>query len=102
MKTKLLIAALAITLSSQTYAQKTTFGGANCGQWIKQLIEPDKSWLLGFLSGINVAAATNNALDKIKSPQQIYLWMDNYCKANPLSTVTDGAYTLMNELIQKK
>lgn len=41
-------------------------------------------------------------LGRLKSAQQVYVWMDNYCKANPLKTVTEAGYELVVELMEKK
>jgi hypothetical protein len=101
MKTKLLIAVIATTLSNTVLAV-TLIGSRNCDDWIKERTVVDEAWLVGFLSGINVTGVTNNALNKIQSASQIHLWMDNYCKANPLHTVSKGAYQLFDELMAKK
>lgn len=31
------------------------------------------------------------------SPDQAYLWMDKYCRENPLTLIDTGAYKLMDE-----
>ncbi|MDM0117529.1 hypothetical protein QTI66_36050 [Variovorax sp. J22R133] len=41
-------------------------------------------------------------LHNLTSADQAYLWMDNYCKANPLKGVADGAADLFIEVQQKK
>ena len=40
-------------------------------------------------------------LDGLSSAQQAFLWMDNYCRANPLKNVSDGASDLFLELQNK-
>ncbi len=103
MKSKLIIAALTITLCNQTWAA-ITFGTPDCGQWINETFrkEANKTWLLGFMSGLNANRDFANALGKINSANQIFLWMDNYCKANPPKTAYDGGWQLMFELESKK
>jgi hypothetical protein len=86
-----------------------SFGTPDCEQWVKQHREPDKAWLLGFLSGLNggwtfwVKKNSNELgqLDKI-STEQVYLWMDNYCKANPRKYLSSGAQELFAELTDEK
>jgi hypothetical protein len=65
---------------------------------------------LGFVSGNNlVTAATLSPTPKVRlhdplatiSAQQIYLWMDNYCRANPLKTVDEGGILLYEEILKK-
>ena len=41
-------------------------------------------------------------LDALNSADQAYLWMDNWCKANPLKKVSEGAVSLFIELMDKK
>jgi hypothetical protein len=48
-----------------------------------------------------VADKNKDPLDKINSAEQIFVWMDNYCRANPLKNVREGAQDLFIEL-QKK
>lgn len=111
MKRLLLTALLAMMLSNQTWAAPATsyraIGMADCGEWVKSQTtgtqkQSDRAWLLGFLSGLNQNDIYKNALAKISSAEQIYLWMDNHCKANPLKSVGEGGFKLMNELMQKK
>lgn len=83
-----------------------TFGGADCGEWIRSPSEPKRQWLIGYMSGLNMMHFFNenkgDPLDKINSAQQIYLWMDNYCRDNPLKRVSIGAETLFIELMKKQ
>ena len=108
MKTNLLIAVIAMTISGLVFAQtKASFGRADCGEWVKSQTtgtqkQRDRAWLLGFLSGLNQDDFYENALDKVSSAAQIFLWMDNYCKNNPLEKVTKGAFRLFGELLFKK
>jgi len=46
-------------------------------------------------------ATKANIVKQVGSVEQIYLWMDNYCKANPLSFLSDGGDKLIFELIAK-
>ncbi|MDM0079215.1 hypothetical protein QTI17_01290 [Variovorax sp. J31P179] len=83
----------------------TTFGSYDCGQWFTKR-EVAKSWLLGLLSGLNFMVADekkgNDPLSKLGSADQAFLWMDNYCRANPLKSVTDGGIDLYIEIQMKK
>ena len=95
---------LAIMLiSSISVAQaQVIIGGPDCGTWFKR---KDRSsiWLAGFVSGVNsLATKETDALAKMRSADQLYLWMDNYCKANPLNDVVSGALELYLELQNKK
>ncbi len=102
-----LLLALALVLALPLSAQsQTIFGVPDCGGWIKQASEPQKGWLLGYMSGLNVMHGManlkpENPLGKLSSANQIYLWMDNYCKRNPLKDVSSGGFELFMEMMKK-
>lgn len=85
----------------------TMIGQPDCGAWVRSNRQSDRAWLLGYLSGIN---QMNNAANKkptdplgaLKSADQIFLWMDNWCKANPLKKVGEGGAELFVELRMNK
>jgi len=92
--------------ASGTATAFTVFGTPDCGKWISQPTPARKGWLLGYLSGLNggfveVARLKGDPLSELQSAEQAFLWMDNYCRANPLQNVSDGAITLFIELIDK-
>ena len=81
-------------------------GDPDCAMWTKPESNAreleNKAWLIGFLSGANMAFS----LDADRKPfnyfggittGQIYLWMDDYCRANPLSSAVYGVGELMLE-----
>lgn len=105
MKTKII--GIVLLASASMVTGQTYFGGYDCGEWFKK--PHAKTWLLGYLSGVNVGTTSQmgfppnyDPLGKLNSSEQAFLWMDNYCKANPLKTVLDGALHLYNELRAKK
>lgn len=79
------------------------FGGTDCGKWTTQPSQ-GRQWLVGFMSGMNVAlaTATDDPLDKLSSADQIFVWMDKYCRDNPLDRVGDGGQKLYQELMRRK
>ena len=96
-----------MTISNLVFAQSASIGAADCGEWVKSQTtgtqkQSDRAWLLGFLSGLNQDDFYENALSKVSSAAQIYLWMDNYCKNNPLERVSRGAHNLLYELMKKR
>jgi len=100
---KLVLFVFACSLMQPAFGQ-ATFGEPNCGQWVSRKREPDKAWLLGYLSGVSlwqVARPKTDFLKQVSSVEQIFLWMDNYCKANPLSFLSDGGDRLVSELMGK-
>ena len=84
----------------------TIRGAESCGIWVKERQEKKIStfihqrWLAGYLSGI----AVGNGKDVLKGTdnESIFLWMDNYCQANPLKDIADGSEVLFLELVKQK
>lgn len=103
------VAMLSIVNPPQTHAQgKTMLGMPDCGNWLtNQDNRYGYQWaLVGFLSALNSITTAdskqvNDTLGKTTAPK-IFLWMDKYCKENPLNATQQGAFTLHNELINKK
>ena len=97
------IVGVVLLASASMVTGQTYIGKYDCGEWFTKA-EP-KTWLLGYLSGFNVGTLSQmgfplnyDPLKKLNSSDQAYLWMDNYCRANPLKTVLDGALNLYKEL----
>lgn len=92
--------------------ESVIFGNRDCGIWLQKdndyLRMGSEGWLLGYLSGQNMVLHTlknkkfGDALQKINSAKQIFLWMDNYCRANPLNDISTGANELMVELMKRE
>jgi hypothetical protein len=78
-------------------------GIRSCGEWVsdnKTLALGNQTWLLGYLSGI--AVATGKQVLNGTDNQSIYLWVDNYCRANPLKSLPDAGNALYFELVKQK
>lgn len=103
------IAILFLLAAPPVTADTTALALSDCGEWIQKPADHRKSWLLGYLSGQNrmwrlmqKAKPAADPLSEITSAQQAYLWMDKYCRENPLSDVADGADVLFLQLVLKK
>lgn len=87
--------------------QVTVRGASSCGLWVKNREtnslerSSDLAWVLGFLSGISMGS-TVNVFKDIRDSESLVLWMDNYCKANPLKDVAAGSVALVLELQKTK
>ena len=86
-------------------------GSRSCGKWLeeKRLANSAKemnkvpllitrSWFLGYLSG-RADESGKNFLKGTDS-ESIFLWLDNYCQANPEKNLEDGGPVLVRELMQ--
>ena len=83
----------------------TMRGPPSCGAWIKERSQgmvglANLSWLVGFLSGL--ANGTNKDFIKGTDNDSLSLWVDNYCRSNPLDSVDDAGLSLAMELIKQK
>ena len=87
----------------------TVAGDIPCATWgkhyDKQTTETrwetiaEKFWLNGYLSGI--AVTLDKDILKGTTMDSRSSWMDNYCKSNPLSSVSEGGDTLAKKLIKE-
>ncbi len=104
MKIRALLVAALFLFSTHASAQ-TTFGGPDCGEWIKSPTHSKRVWLAGYLSGLNMQHSLDekkptDPLGKLSSAEQAFLWVDNYCKENPLKDVPSAGALLFFELIR--
>lgn len=97
----LLAAVLLTTTLDVTASGITAIGNISCGSWTKNKssTSPHEAWLFGYLSGI--AWGKRNDFLKETDAESIILWVDNYCKINPLKKVGDAAGILVEELTKK-
>jgi hypothetical protein len=108
----LLVIVVTVGLSQQVFPQEKRFAtvlGAtdnSCADWVtardRKKAQAYEFWLTGFVSGINMSNDySNDFLSGIKA-NSLELWMDKYCRENPLKTVPEGALQLVQELAGKK
>jgi hypothetical protein len=104
MKIKAIGILLLLSQSLSYGAGVASFGDYDCGQWFTRK-EVARGWLLGYLSGINHVLADDkkgfDPLNKLNSADQAYLWIENYCKANPLKQLSAAGSLLYLELEKK-
>ena len=104
--TVLLALALAL-VTEQSAAVVGIRGAVSCGTWLKGRGAGEsnrhQTWLVAFLSGL----AAGRDMDfwgqpgvNILENESVYLWMDNYCRNNPLKDMDDGAESLFWERIR--
>ncbi|MDM0057346.1 hypothetical protein [Variovorax fucosicus] len=102
---KKLVAVLLVLLASGANAVSIR-GPVSCGAWVKERQEAgwgtqtNQAWLVGYLSG--VAAASDKDFIKGTDNPSIFLYLDNFCRANPLKTIDEAADALTIELIKQK
>jgi hypothetical protein len=104
MKTKLSFVLCVVLMSWQitSYSQERIVGQTDCGTWIKINRPADRGWILGYLSGINTNKNNQDILRKLDSAEQAILFVDNYCRNNPLENTSSAVWQLMIELAKKQ
>jgi hypothetical protein len=75
----------------------------DCGNWVKARARntPNvhEALLLGTLNGMALGTGIDfwRAGGTKVSREQVFLWMDKYCRENPLSHIIDGSKKLIDE-----
>ncbi len=86
-------------------------GSDTCHQWMTaRRVETPKvvemeSWVLGFLTATNVWRANTGDVTAGMETDQIFKWMDRYCKDHPKDRVGEAARNLvygLDELLKPK
>lgn len=96
--------ALMMVTTSQLRAEGIYIAGVvDCGSWIKarttNVSEIFEGYLVGMMNGLALGSGVEFwfASGAQLKEEQVYLWMDKYCRENPLSSLVPGTVKLMNE-----
>src|SRR4051812_16311657 len=91
-----IVAMMLLSPPSIVQAEFISKGSARCGQWLEARTKNQalsyEFWLLGFLSGL--AAGEDSNVLQSSDPASLEFWMDNFCRADPLSNVATGGTKL--------
>jgi hypothetical protein len=96
-------AALVSTISAASGQSVNLAGDVNRGIWLEARTQRTAINLEGFVQGLlnGMSLGSNIEFWEVGgnrvSSAQVFLWMDNYCRTNPLSNAYNGAVALMNE-----
>lgn len=103
---------LAMGLSQPAFPQAKRFAtvlGAiddSCADWVTardgKNAQAYEFWLMGYMSGRNMSNDHSNDFLRGIKANSLELWMDKYCRENPLKTIPEGAFQLIEELTRKK
>lgn len=78
-------------------------GRQDCALWVearkKDTAVALEHYLVGLLNGLSLGSGIEfwHAQGVPVSRDQVFLWMDNYCQGQPLSTAVAGAIEIINE-----
>ena len=100
------VAAIAFfALTGAGFAQGVHVEGIiDCGLWVKARTVARanvfEGYLVGLLNGMSIGRGVEfwraGGLPSL-TQDQVFLWMDGFCRREPLSGVVRGAYVLMEE-----
>lgn len=98
-----LVAAIACPAAAQNYGMIYGVTPITCGIYISSYGPGTSnrvgltSWLAGFVSAYN-SYSTNNNLLAGSDIESAMLWIENYCRQNPLSNFLEGTFALVDLL----
>lgn len=102
MKLKIWIFAVSVAGFALSANAITAVGMVSCGSYISSVDNrtnsANYSWVAGYLSGVSMGL--NVDLLKQTDGASIRLWMENYCRKNPLKNTADAADQLAIELMK--
>ena len=112
MKKLILIIALALVSTGAWGGEYTWIGhgGTGCGKFVARSLVKDAEWfdnmqwVTGFISGGNaerVRSGGNSNVGNGVDGESLVLWIENYCRENPLDHLDQATDALVDELIEK-
>jgi hypothetical protein len=81
-----------------------SYRDTSCGTWVASTGDiagraQYHSWFRGFVSGYNFGNPGNQVpLTRMPDEQTLYLFVDKYCRDNPLNPFVSSAFKLVEEL----
>jgi hypothetical protein len=108
-----LLAAAPTVVTAAGYAETLGQGTISCRQWLqdrqetggqKWVIAVHEAWVLGFISGMNSGVLDTLGFDKLShagegtDSEDIFAWIDNYCRERPLDHLAGAALALWHVL----
>jgi HdeA/HdeB family len=95
-----------ISFSKDQSVPTFAFRDSSCGTWFKTKETYQETywfWFRGFVSGYNYG---NNDyyvyIDKLPNQETIFLYVDKYCRENPLNDFTIAMWKMIDELKRKR
>jgi hypothetical protein len=106
-----LVSTLVVLFGSTVCAQSTAGVGLNACRDMLSVIGNNegqaqftfRSWSQGFMSALNRSRYSNGlGIVNISDSEGQWLWLQNYCRDNPLESFLNASYTLFEELRTKQ
>ena len=103
---------MALILSSPAVAKDKlvpvfSMGDNTCGEWVRSSNDHDLRsiylfWFRGFVSGYNYGDKDFYVKGNMPSNESLTLYIDKYCRENPLKDFTLASFLLVTELKQQR
>ena len=98
-----LLALSLVTSTAHAQEERAIIGPTSfsCGKWINTPKHTSeyfqlRYWVLGYLSGINMESGADFL--RGRDADALTVWIDNYCRRNPLHAITQATTQLIEEL----
>jgi hypothetical protein len=95
--------------AAQPYVHMHVFTDSSCGAWVKSSGEEYQAkmtrqiylhWFRGFVTGHNFANPEDQ-VQRLPNMETLSLYVEKYCRDNPLHPFTAAAFRLVEELREK-
>lgn len=103
----LLLLATSSALAQDKPISMLSYDDVSCGAWVKSAEvnwarAQYFSWFRGFVSGYNFGNPDNQLhLERMPNKETLYLFIDKYCRDNPLNPFVSAAFNLVEELRER-
>jgi hypothetical protein len=79
----------------------------DCNMWLAARGPQLKDWALGYLSGMSLVwnaehKAPAEPLSEISSREEVFTWLNGYCRANPQQPLGRALIVLFFEMVKRK
>lgn len=109
-----LMGAMPLAFGADSQGTYKVYGAASCGDYVDERAKRDSSkqihysqtrfWVAGWITAYNsLAQDTNDIMGNADMPS-VLLWLEGYCKANPLEHLSDAmqAFTIQQRPKRKR
>jgi hypothetical protein len=107
-----LVALVAVPAVAKNGYTVYAYGALSCGDWVADheavasvRVGNEDSWLAGFITAMDGMNAAEGYVE-FANPQVtlggMTAWLTNYCRSNPLTSVSDAALALCGELMERR
>jgi len=101
---RFVLLALAVAISTAQVQEPRAIIGPmdfSCGKWVNTPKDTSEHfqvryWILGYLSGNNMQSSVD--FMRGRDADGLTVWIDNYCRRNPLHAITRAMVELVKEL----